>query len=167
LSRLQKRNVPKKYDLVIILSGPEPQRSILENQLQGEVPQFNGKVLFIKGILEEVQKSEVKENVTYYNYMNASEIEQAFNESDLVLCRSGYTTIMDLAHLEKKAFFIPTPGQYEQEYLARKLKREGIAPFAKQDQFNIEKLSEIKLYKGFRNYHTQIDWEALFLIFKP
>jgi hypothetical protein len=36
---------------------------------------------------------------------------------------------MDLAKLEKKAFFIPTPGQYEQLYLAKKLEEEGIAPF--------------------------------------
>jgi UDP-N-acetylglucosamine:LPS N-acetylglucosamine transferase len=59
--------------------------------------------------------------------MNSRQLEHTFNESELVLCRSGYT-IMDLAKLEK-AFFIPTPGQYEQLYLAKKLEEEGIAPF--------------------------------------
>jgi UDP-N-acetylglucosamine:LPS N-acetylglucosamine transferase len=56
--------------------------------------------------------------------MNSRQLEHTFNESELVLCRSGYTTIMDLAKLEK-AFFIPTPGQYEQLYLAKKLEEEG------------------------------------------
>jgi UDP-N-acetylglucosamine:LPS N-acetylglucosamine transferase len=48
--------------------------------------------------------------------MNSEELTIAFNESNAVVCRSGYTTVMDLAKLEKKALFIPTPGQYEQEY---------------------------------------------------
>ena len=60
--------------------------------------------------------------------MNSRQLEQTFNESEIVLCRSGYTTIMDLVKLEKKAYFIPTPGQYEQEYLAKKLKEEVLFP---------------------------------------
>ncbi len=57
--------------------------------------------------------------------MKSDELEKAINESEIVISRSGYTTIMDLAVLEKKAFFIPTPGQYEQEYLAKRLKEFG------------------------------------------
>jgi energy-converting hydrogenase Eha subunit H len=59
--------------------------------------------------------------------MNSRQLEQTFNESELVLCRSGYTTIMDLAKLEKKHSL--SLGQYEQLYLAKKLEEEGIAPF--------------------------------------
>ena len=166
LSRLHKKELPKKYDLLIMLTGPEPQRSILENQLQNEVSLFEGKVLFIKGIIEPEQKRTEIGNVTYYNFMNSSEIEQAFNESELVLCRSGYSTIMDLVCLEKKAFFIPTPGQFEQEYLAKKLKRNGMAPFVKQEKFTMEKLSEVQLYKGFKSINTPVDWENLFSVFR-
>jgi UDP-N-acetylglucosamine:LPS N-acetylglucosamine transferase len=57
--------------------------------------------------------------------MTSGQLEQTFNESELVLCRSGYTTVMDLAKLGKKCFFIPTPGQFEQEYLAKKYKKTG------------------------------------------
>jgi len=166
LSRLQKKVVPKKYDLLIMLTGPEPQRSILESKLQNEVSLFDGKVLFIKGIIEPEQKRTEIGNVTYYNFMNSSEIEQAFNESELVLCRSGYSSIMDLVCLEKKAFFIPTPGQFEQEYLAKKLKRNGMAPFVKQEKFTMEKLSEVQLYKGFKSINTPVDWENLFSVFR-
>lgn len=166
LSRLQKKLMPKKYDLLIILSGPEPQRGILEKHLKKEILQFKGTVIFIEGNIESEQKTVIKGNVTYYNFMNSSELEQAFNESEMVLCRSGYTTIMDLVQLRKKAFFIPTPGQYEQEYLAKKLKKEGLLPYATQDDFRMEDIQEIQEYKGLPRLHTTIEWPALFQVFE-
>ena len=166
LSRLEKKELPIRYNLMVILSGPEPQRTMLEEKLKIEVLRFDGKVIFIKGIMEKEQKSEQIENITYYNFMNSVALEKAFNESEIVLCRSGYTTIMDLAKLGKKAFFIPTPGQYEQEYLARKLNRNGIFPCANQDDFKIENLLEIPFYKGLQTPESNIDWQDLFLLFE-
>jgi predicted glycosyltransferase len=99
--------------------------------------------------------------------MNTRQLEQTFNESERILCRSGYTTIMDLVKLGKKAFFIPTPGQYEQEYLAVKLDQERIVPFANQGDFRIEMLSKIADYKGLSEMNTTIDWEELFEVFQP
>ena len=98
--------------------------------------------------------------------MNSRQLEQTFNESDTVLCRSGYTTIMDLIKLEKKAFFIPTPGQYEQEYLAKKLKNEELVPFATQDDFSMENILEIQNYKGLPQFESTIDWKELFQVFE-
>lgn len=166
LSRMKKKETPKQFDLMIILSGPEPQRGLLEEKLKREVLKYDGKVVFIKGIIEKAQKKEQIENVTYYNFMNTRQLEQTFNESDAVLCRSGYTTIMDLAKLGKKAFFIPTPGQYEQEYLAEKLKREGLVPYAKQDDFRMENILEIQNYKGLPHFDAPIDWATLFDVFE-
>ncbi|WP_447635786.1 glycosyltransferase [Flavobacterium microcysteis] len=166
LSRLHRKPTDKKYDLMVILSGPEPQRGMLEAQLIQEMGHFKGKVVFIKGKIEPKQKIEQVGNVTYYNFMNTEELENTFNESEIVLCRSGYTTIMDLAQLGKKAFFIPTPGQYEQEYLAKKLKKEGLVPFAKQEDFRIENLLEIDLFKGLKNFGTAITWNKLFCLFE-
>jgi uncharacterized protein (TIGR00661 family) len=165
LSRLEKKVLPKKYDLMVILSGPEPQRTMLEENLKPEVLKFDGNVIFIKGIIEKEQKNSELKNVKFYNFMNSTELEKAFNESEIVLCRSGYTTIMDLAKLEKKAFFIPTPGQYEQEYLAKKLKRNGIFPFAEQNDFKIEMLNQVPLYKGLQTTEKKIDWKELFGVF--
>ncbi|SFE34723.1 glycosyltransferase [Flavobacterium xueshanense] len=166
VSRLQKKLLPKKYDLLVILSGPEPQRGLLENHLKKEIVRFEGNVIFIEGNVESEQKIVVKENVTYYNFMNSTALEQAFNESEMVLCRSGYTTIMDLAILRKKAFFIPTPGQYEQEYLAKKLKKEGLAPYSNQNDFRMENIEEIQDYKGLPRLDSKIEWMDLFQVFK-
>jgi len=166
LSRMHKKEVPKLYDLMIILSGPEPQRSLLEEKLKEEIVKYKGNAVFIKGIVEKEQKKEQIDNVTYYNFMNSRQLEQTFNESETVLCRSGYTTIMDLTQLGKKAFFIPTPGQYEQEYLAKKLKEEGLVPYAKQDLFCIENLNEIDNYQGLTQFENSINWTALFQVFE-
>lgn len=165
LSRMQKMTLPMLYDLMIILSGPEPQRGLLEAHLTEEVKRFDGKVVFIKGIIEKQQKKEQIGNVTYYNFMKTNQLEHTFNESEKVLCRSGYTTIMDLVKLNKKAFFIPTPGQYEQLYLAEKLQEEGLVPFAAQDAFKIEDLSQIEQFKGLPLLETTINWEELFKVF--
>ncbi|WP_130733397.1 glycosyltransferase [Flavobacterium sp. J27] len=165
LSRLYKKSAPIKYDLMIILSGPEPQRTLLEKKLTTELKGYKEKTLFIQGIVEDEQKITEKNNVTFYNFMNSEQIEIAFNESEKILSRSGYTTVMDLAQLGKKAFFIPTPGQYEQEYLAKKFKKEGIAPSCKQENFQMEKLNKIDLYRGFSNYTTDVSWKKLFRLF--
>lgn len=166
LSRIHKKETPIVYDLMIILSGPEPQRGLLEEKLKKEVLKFEGKVVFIKGIVEKKQVKEQIDHVTYYNFMNTRQLEQTFNESEKILCRSGYTTIMDLVKLEKKAFFIPTPGQYEQDYLAKKLAEEGLVPYAQQDDFKMEAISEIKKYKGLPLVENTVDWADLFQIFE-
>ena len=150
---------------MIILSGPEPQRGLLEDKLKKEALRYKGKVIFIKGIVEKEQKTEQIANITFYNFMNSRQLEHVFNESKIVLCRSGYTTIMDLVQLEKKAFFIPTPGQYEQEYLAKKLSDEKRVPFATQEDFKIEDLKSIDLYNGLPQIDNRINWDSVFKVF--
>ena len=152
---------------MIILSGPEPQRTLLEEKLQKELLDYEGEVIFIRGVIDGNQTVTEEDNITTYNYMGREELEQAFNESELVLCRSGYTTVMDLAKLGKKAFFIPTPGQYEQEYLAQKLKKSGLVPYALQDDFKISDLEEVSEYKGLKNMDTEeVTWKDLFGLFE-
>ncbi len=165
LSRFEKKEIPIQYDLMVLLSGPEPQRGILEMLLREEITKFEGRVVFIQGKVESKQISEKIDQIHYYNFMTSEQLEQTFNESELLLCRSGYTTIMDLAKLEKKAFFIPTPGQYEQEYLARKLQEQGLVPYANQDDFKIDNLHEVELYQGLKINNTSLNCEALFCLF--
>jgi uncharacterized protein (TIGR00661 family) len=166
ISRFEKKEIQHIYDLAVVLSGPEPQRSIFEEIIIKELKNSNKKVVVVKGIIEAEQKSETIGNTTFYNFMQSTELEQLLNQSAIVLSRSGYTSVLDLACLEKKAFFVPTPGQTEQEYLARKLKVQKIAPYATQEEFNINILSEVASYKGFKGYYTQPNWEYLFEVLK-
>jgi len=87
------------------------------------------------------------------NHLPAVELNKAIESSQCVISRSGYTTIMDLCKLEKKAIFIPTPGQTEQEYLAEQLKANGTAFYQNQNEFDLAMaLAESKKYKGFDGY---------------
>lgn len=165
LSRFKKKELSIKYDLLVLLSGVEPLRSQLEQKVISELKNYKGKVLFVKGIVESHQKKTEKENITFCNYLLADELEIAINESDIVLARSGYSTIMDLAVLGKKAFFIPTTGQYEQEYLAERMKELKIAPFSSTNNFKMEMLKEINNYDGFNTCTSEIDSD-LFDLFK-
>lgn len=130
ISRFKKMDLEHSYDLAVILSGPEPQRSIFEEIITKELINSDKKAVVVRGIIETKQHSKSIGNTTFYNFMQTSELEQLLNQSAMVLSRSGYTTVLDLARLEKKAFFVPTPGQTEQEYLAKKLKVQKIAPYA-------------------------------------
>lgn len=165
LSRFEKQDLEKKYDLLVVLSGPEPQRSFLEVKLLDELQNFDGKICFVKGVIEGEQRKTQINHITSYNFMASQELEKALNESELVLSRSGYTSIMDYAKLEKKAFLIPTPGQFEQEYLAKKFKEEQVAPTCKQKDFKIEMLNEIKNYSGFEDLQYDLNYKKLFNLF--
>lgn len=166
LSRFEKKELAVRYDLMVILSGPEPQRTLLEEILRTEMQRFTGSILFVRGVVEQEQIIRQEQHITYCNFMTSLELEQAFNESALILCRSGYTTLMDLSVLQKKAFFIPTPGQFEQEYLAKRIKESGFAPYAKQADFRIEHLLEVGLFKGLPQLRKDVDWRRLFELFQ-
>jgi uncharacterized protein (TIGR00661 family) len=166
LSRLEKEVVPEIYDLMVIISGPEPQRTLLEEKLISELNEFSKPVLFVKGKVEAEQKIEKIDNIVFYNFMTSDELQKAFNCSNKVLCRSGYTTVMDLAKLEKKAFFIPTPGQFEQEYLAKLYHEVNLVPTASQDDFTISDLKQIDLFRGLPKLKSEVNWTQLFALFK-
>lgn len=152
LSRFNRQEIPKKYDVLALVSGPEPQRQMLEEIFQLELKKHPGNVLLVKGVIEDEQTRHIEDNLTIYNYLSGQDLENAFNESECIVSRSGYTTLMDVAKLDMKGFFIPTPGQFEQKYLAKKLKKEGLAPSCKQSKFTVEKLEQIREYQGLGHF---------------
>ncbi|MBN4085010.1 glycosyltransferase [Flavobacteriaceae bacterium AH-315-B10] len=166
LSRFKKIDCDKVYDLLVLLSGPEPQRTFFEEILFKKLKAFEGNILFIKGKIETDQIITKKNQFTIYNFMLTKELEKAINESEVVLSRSGYTTIMDLAKLNKKAFFIPTPGQFEQEYLAKHLQELQLVPSCNQADFKTEMLHKVNNYKGLKSTNFDVDFDGLFSLFE-
>ena len=156
LSRMNRTNSPVKNDVLIVLSGPEPNRSYLEKRLLADFQDHPGKITLIRGIVED-QFEEYRGTVRVLNYAGSQELEQEINASELIVCRSGYSSIMDLAVLGKKAFFIPTTGQSEQEYLAKLLESKAIAPYVKEEKFDIIGLSKVHDYKGFTPYDSKFE----------
>ena len=164
LSRFTYQKLEIKYNLLVVLSGPEPQRSLLENKLLVELKNYKGNVLFVRGVLAE-KKIAASSNIEIVNYLLTKDLERAMNQSEIVLARSGYSTILDLAVLGKKAFFIPTPGQYEQEYLAKIMSEKLIAPFKEQDNYKLDNLKDLENYGGFKKEESSIDLD-LFNLFE-
>ncbi|WP_308991424.1 glycosyltransferase [Mariniflexile litorale] len=166
LSRFEKRYATIVNDIMVLLSGPEPQRTILENKLLSELKNYSGKVVFVKGIMEKEQTIQIMGNITFYNFMTSNLLEKTINESAVVISRSGYTTVMDLAKLNKKAFLIPTPGQFEQEYLAARLTELNLAPSCNQQIFTLDKLKVLKDFTGLKSFDYETDFKKLFSLFE-
>lgn len=114
-------NILLKRKLMIILSGPEPTRSTFENRLLKQLENVQYKVLLVRGIPEELDPKRHNKNVQVIPMLTSKEMNTEIIHSETILCRAGYSSIMDLAKVGKKAILIPTHGQTEQEYLAEKL----------------------------------------------
>ncbi len=128
LSRFKEvKLVKKKYDILVLLSGPEPSRTLFEKEMIKKLMATAFKAMLVRGLPGNESTVDVGDNVAQENHLNSKELNQVIAESEIILCRSGYSTIMDLAKLSKKAIFIPTPGQTEQLYLAKRLNKNKIA----------------------------------------
>ena len=121
LSRFHFQPEAKKYDYTILLSGPEPQRTVLENKLLAQLPQVKGNILLVRGKPGTEEMIPTAGHIEIKNHLPGSLLEQVLRQSDYIISRSGYTTVMELLSLQKKSILIPTPGQTEQEYLGKKL----------------------------------------------
>jgi UDP-N-acetylglucosamine transferase subunit ALG13 len=124
LSDFKKRNTKKDIDYLISISGPEPQRTILEKKLLSQIDQLDGSIVVTLGKTEE-KNSLSKKNITTYSFLTKEKREDVLNRAKLVISRSGYSTISDLATIGAKALMTPTPGQIEQEYLAEYHNKKG------------------------------------------
>ncbi|MCK4568827.1 MAG: hypothetical protein KAT76_00975 [Bacteroidales bacterium] len=108
----------KKYDLMAIISGPEPQRSIFEEIVLKQLKKSPYRALVLLGKPEIRMKPEISGNIEIHAHMHTDAMQEAMLSSDLIICRPGYSGIMDLSLLGCPAVLVPTPGQTEQEYLA-------------------------------------------------
>ncbi len=109
-----------KYDVIAVLSGPEPQRTYLEQKIIAQAKSITNKNwLIVAGQTAQQEEQQIAPNIQRISYLTAQLLQQAIQESAVVLARSGYSTLMDLSALHcQKAILVPTPGQTEQEYLA-------------------------------------------------
>jgi len=117
----------QKKHVLILLSGPEPMRSQLEATLldqAGSLPAYRFTV--VAGTPHKTEIPPLPSHITYFPFMDAARLQVVIQQAKLVICRSGYSTLMDLTVLKKRALLIPTPGQTEQEYLGKRLMKEGL-----------------------------------------
>lgn len=128
----------KKYDVMAVISGPEPQRSIFEELILNQLKDTKLKAMVILG-KPELDEHKVIGNIEVHSHMSSKNIQSAMLSSGLIICRPGYSSIMDLAILGKPAVFVPTPGQTEQEYLAAYHQSKHQYYSVPQSDFDLEK----------------------------
>jgi uncharacterized protein (TIGR00661 family) len=116
----------EKAGLLVLLSGPEPQRSTLEKIILEQVGRLDVKTLILQGRPGRREKKAIPKGHVMLSHLDTATLKQLMQQSDYIICRSGYTGIMDLVAMRKKALVIPTPGQTEQEYLASYLSEKGV-----------------------------------------
>jgi hypothetical protein len=172
LSRMKYFSTEIKYRAIIVLSGPEPQRTFLEEKILSQLekilsenknrtPQYLDRFCLVRGVLD--KKNEKKtgqwlEKIDIYDVLTTLDLNQKIMESAAVICRSGYSSLMDLVALQKRAILIPTQGQTEQEYLGDELARQNRFLCTEQDTLNLEKmLSELPKTLAFTGFIQEND----------
>lgn len=143
LSRLRKEEgTAETNDVLILLSGPEPQRGLLEEIILRDIAHYPGPITLVRGLPGESRLIPSTNLIHVFNHLPAGELNKLIGRAGLVIARSGYSTLMDLVALGKKSLLIPTPGQTEQEYLARHFEKEQWAPCLEQKDFDLAKAIE-------------------------
>jgi UDP-N-acetylglucosamine transferase subunit ALG13 len=138
LSRMEKgqtEQVPNH--LLFILSGPEPQRTILENKIIDDISHYPGTATVVRGLPTISSILPSTGMIKFYNHLPLKQLNEEMDKAEWIIGRSGYSTVMDIVKLGKKSILIPTPGQTEQEYLARHLAENHIAFAVAQDEFSL------------------------------
>ncbi len=142
-----------KYELVVMLSGPEPQKSILYDLIMRQLQRIALKTIVVGGFsqLPELTFSQQK-YITCVSHMPTDQLFRVLLHADVIICRPGYSGIMDLVALKKPAILIPTPGQPEQEYLAAYITQSGFFVACKQKNFNLKTALETYKEKSRQKY---------------
>lgn len=134
--------------ILILLSGPEPQRTLLEESLLKELKDYKEPVFFIRGLPGNTTLPKIPYHVNIANHLSTNVLQLALQNASFVIARSGYSTVMDVMALHKQCILIPTPGQSEQVYLAKHLMQNRLAFCVPQKKFGLHKT--IELAKHFR-----------------
>jgi uncharacterized protein (TIGR00661 family) len=160
LSRAQVNTQPveQEYDVAVVLSGPEPQRTYLEQILLEQAMTMPQKFIFVLGKTKAKHHHYAAENVEVVSYLTSNELNKVVAASGTVICRSGYSSLMDLAALGKPAILIPTPGQTEQEYLADSLSKQHFFVVQRQDAIDLKSaLQQVQQTRGLSDLHLPVN----------
>ena len=125
-------------DLLVMLSGPEPQRSILEEKIFDQLKVSNYRAVVLRGLPNSREEFNLTETVKVFSHVDSNTFQKLLQDSKLVICRPGYSSIMDLSVMGGNAVLIPTPGQTEQEYLAKLHTAKGHYFSMSQNKFDLK-----------------------------
>jgi uncharacterized protein (TIGR00661 family) len=151
--------LPFDHDIMVLLSGPEPQRTILEEIIFGQLINSGLTGIIVRGLTEATKEFDLTDKIHVFSHLETAKMKEYILRSHIVICRSGYSSLMDLVTLGKNAILIPTPGQTEQEYLARYLMEKKIYFSMPQGHFDL--LYAIEMTRNFPGLVMSNDYKIL------
>jgi UDP:flavonoid glycosyltransferase YjiC (YdhE family) len=147
------------YDIMVALSGPEPQRTMLEEIIFNQLINSGLSGIIVRGLTEKTEEWNLTDKIRVFSHLETVRMKDFMLRSHIIICRSGYSSLMDLVTLGKNAILIPTPGQTEQEYLARYLMEKKI--YFSMSQHHFDLLYAIEMTRNFPGLVMQNDYKAL------
>jgi uncharacterized protein (TIGR00661 family) len=137
LTRFEDGEDTLEHYVLVLLSGPEPQRSLLEQKILQQVKDYPHPLMIVRGLPGTVGLPKVPYHVIMVNHLPSPTLQKAIQQASFVISRTGYSTVMELLSFKKKSILIPTPGQTEQEYLAKHLMKQNRALCLPQQKFSL------------------------------
>ncbi len=151
IAKLNGRTSKELPNILVLISGPEPSRSNFEKLIIQQLSNYDGESVLLRGKPSEGE-IEPNGNIDIYNHLSDDKLLKIIEKSDLIIARSGYSTIMDLFYLKKQAIFVPTPGQTEQGYLANRFMNSDMFLNMQEKEFDLQKaIKEYGKYDGFND----------------
>ncbi|HZG01085.1 MAG TPA: glycosyltransferase [Chitinophagales bacterium] len=140
----------KNLDVLVLLSGPEPQRTMLEEKLTKQLMPTDLRVTVVRGLPKSDNAKSPRDGFEVIGYADKNTLQHLLSKSKYVIARSGYSSVMDFSAAGAKALLIPTPGQTEQEYLAAFLFNKNYCVTTRQSEPNaVATLDKLDSTNGF------------------
>jgi UDP-N-acetylglucosamine transferase subunit ALG13 len=120
-----------------IVSGPEPQRGLFQSILWEEGNALGQAFQIIAGTANQPNNKAISATGSLLPHLAGPELAKAIQNATYIISRGGYTSLMELIPFKKRLILIPTPGQTEQEYLAKRWQEKGWAIAFDQTNFKL------------------------------
>lgn len=156
LSRFSFRNTPVTNQILFLISGPEPARTIFEEKILRQLGNIQQPVVLVRGLPKHQHElTNLPAHAKAYNHLETDELTGLVASAKLVVCRAGYSTLMDLTALRIHAVIVPTPGQTEQEYLAGYLHGKKLFLSVQEDDFEMN-----EVVQKFNTFNFSDQWPS-------
>ena len=151
---MKKKGLTKDIEWLAVISGPEPQRTVFEKKVIQCFRNLKGRRIIVQGLVGNQQTTKKIGGIQLVNYMLKEELENRMNRAHIIISRSGYSTLMDMSQIQPRAILIPTPHQYEQVYLAKRMN--DLRKASSIQQHSLQQMDQVLNLKG----HTYFSFEA-------
>ena len=151
ITRNNQSNPINAIDVLFSISGPEPQRTYFEKTILNQINKIDGRKVVVLGKPDDTSSYKRLNDLEIYSHVSREKMSELMNRAKLIVSRSGYSTVMEIVALGKKALLVPTPGQTEQEYLADYYQYKGLFHIASQKNLDLKKEIDIAQNFGVSN----------------